>query len=136
MEKIIVILEKTKNGGYSAYLPDLPGCVATSSSLGIVKEEIRDAVKFHLEGMMDEGLELPELFRNDYNLEYKLDVKTLFDWFSGILTKSGVSRITGLNQSLINQYALGIKTPSEKQAKKIEKALHSLGHELLEIQLK
>ena len=136
MNKVIVILEKTKNGGYSAYLPDLPGCVATSSSLEIAKERIGGAVKFHIEGMMKEGLEIPEPFRNSYDLEYTLDIITLFDWFSGILTKSGVSRITGLNQSLINQYALGIKTPSEKQAKKIEKALHNLGHELLEIQLK
>jgi len=64
-----------------------------------------------------------------------MDVGSLFEWFSGILTKSGVSRITGMNQSLISQYVSGIKKPSSKQTKKIERALHHLGQELLEIEL-
>jgi DNA-binding transcriptional regulator YdaS (Cro superfamily) len=64
-----------------------------------------------------------------------MDVASLFEWFSGILTKSGISRLTGMNQSLVSQYASGIKTPSSKQSKKIERALHNLGQELLEIKL-
>ena len=64
-----------------------------------------------------------------------MDIASLFDWFSGVLTKSGISRITGMNQSLISQYAMGIKKPSSKQTRKIESALHRLGQELLEIEL-
>ena len=40
-----------------------------------------------------------------------------------------------MNQSLVSQYVSGIKTPSSKQTKKIEKALHMLGQELMEIEL-
>ncbi|MEZ5072401.1 MAG: hypothetical protein R2751_15915 [Bacteroidales bacterium] len=92
-------------------------------------------MKFHLEGMEEEGEEIPETFRGDYELTYKVDVVSLFEWFSGILTKSGISRLTGMNQSLVSQYATGIKKPSAKQNKKIEQALHNLRQELLEIQL-
>lgn len=131
---VLVVLEKTKSG-YSAYLPDLPGCISTGRSLDEVRRMIHDAVAFHLEGLCIEELPVPEVFQSNYKLSYKMDLASLFEWFSGILTKSAVSRITGLNQSLISQYVSGIKKPSSKQTKKIEKALHHLGQELLEIEL-
>ena len=131
----IVILEKTSAGGYSAYLPDLPGCVATGNTLAEIKNSIREAVEFHLEGMRIERYPIPEEFNQEFELAFKMDVASLFEWFSGVLTKSGISRLTGMNQSLISQYASGIKTPSSKQTRKIEQALHTLGQELLEIKL-
>ena len=132
--RILVILEKTRDG-YSAYLPDLPGCIATGETITDVRNEINSAVEFHLEGMRKENLNIPERFDREFDLAFKVDISSLFEWFSGILTKSGVSKITGMNQSLISQYVSGIKTPSKKQTKKIERALHNLGHELLEIEL-
>ena len=133
MKTIIVILEKSENN-YSAYIPALDGCVATGDSLDETKQRIVEAVEFHLDGMKEEGLEIPESFQNDYHFSYKIDIESLFDWFSGVLTKSGVSKLTGMNQSLLSQYANGIKKPSSKQSKKIEQAIHSFGEELLNIQ--
>ena len=130
-----VILEKTDAGAYSAYLPGLTGCVSTAGSISEIKFSIKDAVDFHLEGMRMENLPIPEGFDCDFELIYRMDISSLFEWFSGILTKSGVSKLTGMNQSLISQYVSGIKTPSSKQTKKIERALHNLGQELLEIEL-
>ena len=45
---------------YSAYVPDLPGCVSVGDSLEEVKAEIREAIEFHLEGMRDDGLPIPK----------------------------------------------------------------------------
>jgi len=133
MKTIIVILEKSENN-YSAYIPALDGCVATGDSLDATKQRIVEAVEFHLDGMKEEGLEIPESFQNDYHFSYKIDIESLFDWFSGVLTKSGVSKLTGMNPSLLSQYASGIKKPSSKQTKKIEQAIHSFGEELVNIQ--
>lgn len=130
---IVVILEKSETN-YSAYIPELEGCVATGNSIRETVNSIEEAVAFHLEGLKEEGLDIPELFKNDYKLSYKIDFESLFDWFSGVLTKSGISKLTGMNQSLLSQYANGIKTPSSKQTKKIEQAIHSFGEELLSIQ--
>jgi predicted RNase H-like HicB family nuclease len=132
--RIIVVLEKTENG-YSAYLPDLPGCISTGETISDVRNNIKDAVDFHLEGIQIENLPVPEKFDRQFDLAFKMDIASLFEWFSGILTKSGVSRITGMNQSLISQYVSGSKSPSSKQTKRIERALHNLGQELLEIEL-
>ena len=129
-----VILEKTGDG-YCAYLPDLPGCISTGITLADIKNNIKDAIDFHIEGMRIEKMSIPENFDREFDLSFKMDVASLFEWFSGILTKSGVARITGMNQSLISQYVSGIKKPSSKQTKKIERALHNLGQELLEIEL-
>lgn len=53
-----VVIEKAE-GNYSAYVPDLPGCVATGATITEVENEIRDAIAFHLEGLREDGLALP-----------------------------------------------------------------------------
>ena len=59
MKRYAVVIEKA-DGNYSAYVPDLPGCVATGPSVAVVEAEIRDAIRFHIEGLKDDGLEIPE----------------------------------------------------------------------------
>jgi predicted RNase H-like HicB family nuclease len=54
-----VVIEKAESN-YSAYVPDLPGCVATGSTIPEVESEIRDAIAFHLDGMREDGLAIPE----------------------------------------------------------------------------
>ena len=61
-----VVIEKGPNN-YSAYVPDLAGCVATGKTLAEVKAEIRDAIAFHLEGMREDGTPItPPSSRADY----------------------------------------------------------------------
>ncbi len=57
--KYLVIIEETKTG-YSAFSPDLPGCIATGSSKEEVEKNMKAAIAFHLEGMSQEGLEVPK----------------------------------------------------------------------------
>ncbi len=54
-----VVIEKAE-GNYSAYVPDLPGCVATGATMAEVEEQIREAIEFHLEGMRQDGSEIPQ----------------------------------------------------------------------------
>jgi predicted RNase H-like HicB family nuclease len=53
-----VVIEKAE-GNYSAYVPDLPGCVATGATISEVEAEIRGAIEFHLEGMREDGVTPP-----------------------------------------------------------------------------
>ena len=57
--KYTVVIERTSNN-YAAYVPDLPGCVATASTREELLEEIREAVEFHIEGMREDGEAIPE----------------------------------------------------------------------------
>ncbi len=54
-----VVIEKT-SGNYSAYVPDLPGCVATGDTVAAVESEIRDAIRFHIDGLKADGIAVPE----------------------------------------------------------------------------
>ncbi len=54
-----VVIEKGERN-FSAYVPDLPGCVAVGGTLEEAKAEIREAIEFHLEGMRKEGLPIPK----------------------------------------------------------------------------
>lgn len=55
-----VVIEKA-NGNYSAYVPDLPGCVATGATIRAVEEQIRAAIRFHIAGLKEDGLPVPSL---------------------------------------------------------------------------
>jgi predicted RNase H-like HicB family nuclease len=57
--KYLVVFEKTDNN-YSAYLPDIPGCVATGKTRAEAEKNIRGAIDFHIEGLKEDGLSLPE----------------------------------------------------------------------------
>ncbi len=54
-----IVIEKAA-GNYSAYVPDLPGCVATGSTVAEVETEIREAIVFHLEGLRQDGVPIPD----------------------------------------------------------------------------
>jgi predicted RNase H-like HicB family nuclease len=58
MKKYLIVVEETSTG-YSAYSPDLPGCVSTGCTREEVERNMREAIEFHLEGMRLEGLEVP-----------------------------------------------------------------------------
>ena len=111
---VIVVLEKTDTG-YSAYCELLPGCIATGDDINDVQSKFKEAAEFHLEGLKANGYNIPKEFKTDFLFEFKLDLEVFFEWFSGVMTKSGVARITNMNQSLISQYANGLKKPSQKQ---------------------
>ncbi len=57
--KLLVVVEATGTG-FSAYSPDLPGCVATGVSREVVEAHMREAIEFHLEGLRAEGQAPPE----------------------------------------------------------------------------
>ena len=54
-----IVVEKAGNN-YSAYVPDLPGCVATGTTVEETEREIREAIQFHIEGLREDGLLVPQ----------------------------------------------------------------------------
>ena len=54
-----IVIEKAENN-YSAYVPDLPGCVATGATVEEAESQIREAIEFHLEGLREDGATIPE----------------------------------------------------------------------------
>jgi predicted RNase H-like HicB family nuclease len=59
MKKYLIVIEKTVSG-FSAYSPDLPGCVSTGRSREEVEINMKEAIAFHLDGLREEGQPVPE----------------------------------------------------------------------------
>ena len=56
--KYAIVIEKAESN-YSAYVPDLPGCVATGATVEEVEQQIREAIQFHLAGLREDGQPVP-----------------------------------------------------------------------------
>ena len=54
-----IVIERA-NSNFSAYVPDLPGCVATGDSVEDVESEISEAIRLHIEGLLEDGLPVPQ----------------------------------------------------------------------------
>ena len=54
-----IVIEKAE-GNFSAYVPDLPGCVATGVTVEEAESQIREAIEFHLEGMREDGIAIAQ----------------------------------------------------------------------------
>jgi predicted RNase H-like HicB family nuclease len=59
-EKYLVVIEQANDGSYSAYLPDVPGCVSCGDTVDEVKTLIQEALDYHLDGMRRAGLPIPQ----------------------------------------------------------------------------
>ena len=59
MSKYLIIVEKTETG-YSAYSPDLIGCISTGKTIKETEENMKEAIEFHIEGLKLEGYEIPQ----------------------------------------------------------------------------
>ena len=57
--RYVIVIEKLESN-YSAYVPDLPGCVATGATIEEIEQQIKEAIAFHLDGFREEGLPIPE----------------------------------------------------------------------------
>lgn len=134
MKTLTVIIERTENN-YSAYLQEVDGIVATGKSVEEIKAGIIESINVLIEDCKEFGGVIPPELEGDYSLVFKMDVKSLLEFYAGIFTKAGLERITGINQKQLWHYASGVRNPRPEQALKLETALHKLGEELLAINL-
>lgn len=130
---LVIIGFAEKN--YSAYLPDLPGCISVGDSLEEVKNNIKEAVELHVEGSLADGDPIPDSFKVPFQLEFQLTVSAYLNELNKVIPYAGIERLTGINRKQVQHYASGLKQPRPAQVKKIEDALHNLGKQLLEVQL-
>ena len=135
MERRIVVSVCKTNSGFSAHIDTLSGVIATGKTLDDIKENMYEALRLHLEGMKEDGELIPVEFQGEYEVLFKMDVESLLDYYQGIIPQSAIARLTGINVKQLNHYATGKSKPRAEQIRKIEKGLHDLGSELLQLQL-
>lgn len=134
MKKVIVEIEFTGNN-FSAFVPELSGCVSTGNTPNEIKRNIKEAIDGHVAISIEDNDPIPEKFKGNYELIYHFDTFGLLAYYKGIFKNSALERVTGINQKQLAHYASGHRKPRPTTAKKIEMALHALGAELLAVRL-
>jgi hypothetical protein len=105
--------------------------IATGKTYAKIKETIESALKFHIEGCVEDGKTLPEwLVTGKYEIEYTLTTSALLHSLEGILTHSAISHATGINQKLIGHYASGFRNPRPRKRNQLVEGINRIGREL------
>lgn len=131
MKKIIVKIFWDNN--YGAVSDEVLGCVATADTLEDVKREYASALQFHLNGMIEDGDELPFKIQGEYELEFDVDGQALIHSVEGLVTKAALSRATGINEKQLSHYSTGFRRPRKEQREKIIQGVHKIANELMNI---
>lgn len=124
-----IIVEKSNNG-FTAYTNDLLGLTSFGETLQELKENFAEALELHLEGMQEDGDDIPESFKGDFELIFDMDAQQFLEHMSKRVNISYVAELTGINRSLLAQYKSGNKTPSPKRKKLIINSFKLIGKEL------
>jgi predicted RNase H-like HicB family nuclease len=133
MERIKVLVSWSGNN-YCATVQgnDVNGVIiVTHKTLEGVKQEFQSSLQFHIEGCLEDGDKLPEwVATGNYELDYCYDISALLHSLDGVLTRSAIARVSGINEKQIGHYASGHRIPRNAQREKIINGIHKIGQEL------
>ena len=128
MEKIRVDVQWCDKNFGASLGENVPGAVVvTAKTYEQLLNDVPESLRFHVEGMLADGDDVPQWLRNgDYELEYNLvDTATMLH--------AAISRVTGINQHQLSHYANGLKQPRPQQRQRIVDGIHKIGRELLAV---
>ena len=104
MHTLRVIIERADNN-YSAYIDGLDGIIATGKTIDEIKMGMIESIDTFVSECEELGCDIPEELQGDYELVFKMDVRSLLEFYSGIFSKAGLERNTGINQKQLWHYA-------------------------------
>ncbi|PHR95321.1 MAG: hypothetical protein COA80_10860 [Leeuwenhoekiella sp.] len=133
IRQIKVYIEKGDDGTYWGTTQDEVGLVsAFGNTLAELKKNLNQAFEDHLEVGRELGEDWVNHYKDGYEFEYKVDLESFFDLIPEVKI-SIIAEKAKINSSLLRQYKTGKASASEDQVKKIERAVHELGKELLSV---
>ena len=130
MKTIVITVEASKDS-FAAYNEE-HGIFAAGDNIKEVKQSVQDSIE-SLDTL--DGANRPKFLDANFELKYNFDTKSLLEYYSGIFTFAAIQRITGINRKQIQHYSTGHRKPRIEQRKKIEKGLHELANDILQIEL-
>ena len=132
MKKAIILVDWDRN--YSAAAKDeRVACIATGRSLDEIRINYERSLKLHLQGMKEDGEEIPEEFTEGYELVYYLTGKALMHYVDQYVTRKALARETGINLQQLSHYAKGHRNPRPEMQEKIIQGIRNIGRQLSEM---
>ena len=130
--RVKIVIERS-NDSYTSYAENVPGIYGHGDTVEEAKQSALAGID--LLKKYNEGENIPSILKGDYEIIFKFDAESFLNFYKRIFTNSALERMTGINQKQFQHYASGLKKPRLAQIKKIENAMHTLGKELISVEL-
>jgi len=132
VKKIKIIIERSSDC-YGSYADNVDGINGVGDTVDEAKQSALDCIEIIKESFPEK--QIPAILKGDYEIVFKFDTESFLNFYKKIFTNAALERMTGINQKQFHHYATGLKKPRPAQVKKIENAMHSLGKELMAVEL-
>lgn len=130
MEKVDITINVAPDGFYSAYCNDHPALFGSGETPEAARKELEETLRLTKEDGRDVAVIYPDWLDGDYEFAIHWDVRTMLEYYSGVITPTALGKLSGIHPKQLWAYQHGISKPRKAQVAKIEAALHRLGHEL------
>lgn len=131
MKKVDITVCRAADGTYSAYCNEHPALFGMGDTAAKAKRELEETLRQTKEDGKEVALFYPEWLDAEYEFITHWDVRTMLEYYSGIITPTALGHLAGIHPKQLWSYLHGYTKPRKKQVDKIEKALHQLGKELM-----
>lgn len=131
MERIKVKVEWSDNN-FSAGTGQINGVVmATGKTLEDVEQSFRESFDFHIDGSLADGDKLPQyIIDKDYELDFHLGASAMLHLADGLISRSAISKATGINEKQLSHYLTGHRIAREAQNKKIASGIIQISKQI------
>ena len=135
MRPVDITICLAADGTYSAYCNEHPALFGIGNTANQAKKSLEETLRLVKEDGKDAALFYPEWIEEDYTFMVHWDVRTMLEYYSGIITPTALGKLAGIHPKQIWSYMHGLSKPRRTQVLKIERAVHKLGHELVNTSL-
>ena len=131
MKKVDITICRAQDGTFSAYCNDHPALFGMGATAAKAKEELEETLRLTKEDGRENAFLYPDWLDEDYEFMTHWEVRTMLEYYSGIITPTALGHLAGIHPKQLWSYLHGYTKPRKKQVRKIESALHRLGKELM-----
>jgi len=134
MNKLEATVSRSKDGFFNVHCNEAM-FTGGGESLDAAKVDMMEQMRFYKQTALEDQFDYPTFLDDDFEVVYKLDTASFLEYYSGILSLSGLEKLTGIHQKQLWNYLHRKSIPRKKQVERIEQALHRFGSELQSISL-
>lgn len=133
MKKMIAIIEKSEEGGYGIYVPNMNGLFGYGLTEDEAKADLHEALESQIEHYEETGKDLPDSLRDDIEFEYRYDLSAFFKSFP-FINVTAFAKAVGINPSLMRKYKERLAFAGDKQKAIIQERFDEIIKKLSTVQ--
>ena len=130
MNKINILIDWVPNNYAASVADDGIACVATGNTLDEVKSNIVEAIKFHVEGLEEDGIPVPSQIKGAWSPEFLLTTRAQLKYCDLFITRKALAKETGINEQQLSHYANGQRHPRPAIQDRIVAGIRSICNHL------